>query len=124
MAECETRPLNTCEWPTYRSRAEKLTAKPDADCCSPVRHERACTKLSDVSACGTDWDFSRREDFWFIVALRSEDEADIRAGEAAGRRRGQGHPARNTPAVLGRGEDPHRAGGPAGRGEHRRAVPA
>jgi hypothetical protein len=58
-------------------------------------------EVSGVSACETDLGFSRREDFWFIVAIRSEDEADIRAGEAAGRRRGQGHPARDTPAVLG-----------------------
>ena len=32
-------------------------------------------RVSAVSACETDWGFSRREDFWFIVAIRSEDEA-------------------------------------------------
>jgi hypothetical protein len=40
--------------------------------------------------------FSRREDFWIIVAARSEDETEIRAGEAAGGRRDQGHSARDT----------------------------
>src|SRR5215217_5381688 len=48
--------------------------------------------------------FARTEDFWFIVAVRSEDEADIRAGEAAGGSGREGHPACNAPAVLGRGE--------------------
>ena len=37
-----------------------------------------------VSACETDWRVSRREDFWFIVAIRSEDEAEIRTGQSAG----------------------------------------
>src|ERR1700730_5759196 len=32
------------------------------------------------------------------------------------------HPAGDTPAILGRREDPHRPGGPPRRGEHRRAV--
>jgi hypothetical protein len=36
--------------------------------------------LFAVSALETNWGTSRREDFWFIVAIRSEDEAEIRAG--------------------------------------------
>ena len=47
-----------------------------------------------------------------------------RGCEGACRAGGQGHPPRDAQALLGRGEDPHRAGGPARRGEHRRAVPA
>jgi len=34
----------------------------------------------------------RTEDFWFIVATRSEDEAEIRAGESAGGRGREGYP--------------------------------
>src|ERR1700735_5876140 len=34
-------------------------------------------------------EFSSREDFWIIVAARSEDETEIRAGKAAGGRRDQ-----------------------------------
>jgi formamidopyrimidine-DNA glycosylase len=41
--------------------------------------------LFAVSAFETDWGTSRREDFWFIVAVRSEDEAEIRTGQSAGR---------------------------------------
>jgi len=33
----------------------------------------------------THFGSSRREDFWFIVAARSEDEAETRAGQSAGR---------------------------------------
>ena len=36
-----------------------------------------------------------REDFWIIVAARSEDETEIRAGKAAGGRCDQGHSARD-----------------------------
>ena len=36
--------------------------------------------VSGVSAYETDWVSSRREDVWFIVALRHEDETDVRAG--------------------------------------------
>jgi transposase InsO family protein len=39
--------------------------------------------LCAVSACETDRGYSGREDFWFIVTVRSEDEAEIRAGETA-----------------------------------------
>jgi putative transposase len=63
------------------------------------------------------------EDFWFIVAVRSEDEAEIRAGQSASRTSIEGHSAPNTPALFGRRKDPYRAGGVAGRGEHLRAVP-
>ena len=35
----------------------------------------------------------------------------------------EGHPSGDAAALLGRGQDPHRAGGPARRGQHRRAVP-
>src|SRR4051812_36966444 len=67
-----------------------------------------------VSARETVRGYSGREDFWFIVAIRSEDEAEIRAGETAGGSGREGPPACNAPAILGRGEDPHRARGPAG----------
>jgi len=42
---------------------------------------------------------------------RSEDETEIRAGEAAGGRRDQRHPPRDAAALFGGGQDPHRAGG-------------
>jgi hypothetical protein len=42
--------------------------------------------LSGVSTIETDQRFSGREDFWIIVAARSEDETEIRAGKAGGRR--------------------------------------
>jgi transposase len=47
----------------------------------------------------------RREDFWFIVATRSEDEAEIRTGQSAGRTSAKGHSASDTPAVFGGRED-------------------
>src|SRR5271170_3246057 len=43
--------------------------------------------------------FSGREDFWIIVAARSEDETESRARKAAGGRRDQGHSARD-PSTL------------------------
>ena len=43
---------------------------------------------------------SGREDFWIIVAARSEDETEIRAEKAAGGRRDQGHSARNPSTAL------------------------
>src|SRR5205085_1208317 len=69
--------------------------------------------LSGISARETNRGFARTEDFWFIVAARSEDEAEIRAGQGAGRSRCQRHPARHAAPLLGRGQDPHRARGPA-----------
>src|SRR4051794_11928432 len=75
---------------------------------------RARLVLYAVSARETVRGYSGREDFWFIVAIRSEDEAEIRAGETAGGSGREGPPACDAPAVLGRGEDPHRARGPAG----------
>jgi propane monooxygenase large subunit len=56
--------------------------------------------------------------------FRSADETEIRAGESTGRAGREGHPPSDAAAVLGRREDPHRAGRRARRGEHRRAVPA
>ena len=53
-----------------------------------------------VRARETDRGYSGREDFWFIVAVRSEDEAEIRAGETAGGRGREGPPACDAPAVL------------------------
>ena len=44
--------------------------------------------------------FHVREDFWIIVAARSEDETEIRAGKTAGGRRDQGHSARNTSTLF------------------------
>jgi hypothetical protein len=46
--------------------------------------------LPGVSTIEMDQRFSGREDFWIIVAARSEDDTEIRAGEAAGGRRDQG----------------------------------
>jgi len=48
-------------------------------------------QLSGVSSIETDLRFSGREDFWVIIAARSEDETEIRAGKAAGGRRDRGH---------------------------------
>jgi len=39
---------------------------------------------------------SRRQDYWFIVAARSEGEAEIRAGKSTGRASAEGHPASDT----------------------------
>ena len=58
--------------------------------------------VSAVSTPETERGSSQTEDGWFIVALRHEDETDVRAGTEAGRSRDQGHPPRDTPAVLGR----------------------
>jgi hypothetical protein len=60
---------------------------------------RTLPTMSGVSAIETDLRFSGREDFWIIVAARSEDETEIRAGKAAGGRRDQGHSARD-PSTL------------------------
>src|ERR1700730_9603591 len=65
--------------------------------------------------------FSRREDFWIIVAARSEDETEIRAGETTGGRCNQG-PTGDASTLFGRGEDPRRAGRAPRRGEHCRTV--
>jgi hypothetical protein len=45
------------------------------------------TKCRNVSTIETDQRFSRRDDLWIIVVVRSEDETEIWAGEAAGGRR-------------------------------------
>ncbi len=39
--------------------------------------------MSGVSTIEPDLRFSGRQDFWIIVAARSEDETEIRAGKAA-----------------------------------------
>jgi hypothetical protein len=57
--------------------------------------------LSAVSAFETDLRFAGREDFWIIVAARSEDETEIRAGEAAGGRHHQGHSTRDASTFFG-----------------------
>src|ERR1700735_1626472 len=80
-------------------------------------------RLSGVSTIETDLRFSGREEFWIIVAARSEDETEIRAGKAAGGRRDQGHSARNPATLFSWREDPHRTGRAARGGEHRRALP-
>src|SRR4051812_48686320 len=80
----------------------------------PSRSRARAIPVYAVSARETDRGYSGWEDFWFIVAIRSEDEAEIRAGETAGGSGREGPPACDAPAVLGRGEDPHRARGPAG----------
>src|SRR5271166_6575618 len=80
-------------------------------------------ELFPVSTPETNRGTSRGEDFWFIVAARSEDEAEIRAGQSAGRTSAEGHSASDPPALFGGRKDPHRAGGTARRGEHLRALP-
>src|ERR1700730_4592710 len=55
---------------------------------------------------------------------RSEDETEIRAGEGIGRKGREGHPPRDAATFFSRGQDPHRAGGPAWRGQHRGALPS
>src|SRR5215211_5053478 len=57
--------------------------------------------LFAVRAHETKLGSSRREDFWFIVAARSEDETEIRAGQSSGRTSSEEHSASDTPAVLG-----------------------
>jgi len=57
--------------------------------------------MSAVSACETDRGFSGTEEFWIIVAIRSEDETETRAGESAGRADRQRHPARDAPTFFG-----------------------
>jgi hypothetical protein len=58
-------------------------------------------EVSAVSACETDRGFSGTEEFWIIVAIRSEDETETRAGESAGRADRQRHPARDAPTFFG-----------------------
>jgi hypothetical protein len=58
-------------------------------------------RVFGVSACETILKISGREDFWIIVAARSGDETEIRAGEATGGRRDQGHPARDASSFFG-----------------------
>ncbi|MBN8520840.1 MAG: hypothetical protein J0L77_02940 [Alphaproteobacteria bacterium] len=48
----------------------------------------------------TNFGLSRREEFWFIEATRSEDEtepkdraSELRAGQSTGRTSAEGHPA-------------------------------
>src|SRR5271163_4306573 len=81
------------------------------------------SQMSAVSAIETLRGFSRREDFWIIVAARSEDETEIRAGEAAGGRRDQRHSTRDASAFFSGREDQHRIGRAPWRGEHSRALP-
>jgi hypothetical protein len=50
-------------------------------------------------------------------------ETEIRAGEGTGGKDREGHPPHDAAEILGRRQDPYRAGGPARRGEHRRALP-
>src|SRR5271170_450825 len=78
--------------------------------------------MSGVSSLETDLRFSGREDFWIIVAARSEDETEIRAGETTGGRCNQGHPTGDASTLFGRGKDPRGAGRAARRGEHCRTV--
>jgi hypothetical protein len=40
------------------------------------------------------------EDFWFIVAVRSEDEAEILVGQSAGRTSIEGHSAPNNAGII------------------------
>jgi hypothetical protein len=56
-------------------------------------------RLSDVSL-RDSVRFSSREDFWIIVAARSEDETEIRAGKATGGRDNQGHPTRDASTLF------------------------
>jgi putative transposase len=63
--------------------------------------ENTRLRMSAVSACGTDRGYSGTEDFWIIVAIRSEDETETRAGQSAGRADRPGHPARDAPAFFG-----------------------
>jgi hypothetical protein len=57
--------------------------------------------LLPVSIHETDLRPSRREEFWFIVAARSEDETEVRAGQSAGRASAEGYPASDASAVFG-----------------------
>ena len=57
-------------------------------------------RVFPVSIRETDLGTSRREDFWFIVAARSEDETEIRAGQSTGRTRTERHTASDTSAIF------------------------
>ena len=57
--------------------------------------------LQRVSGVSTiEMDVIQEEDFWIIVAARSEEETEIRARKAAGGRRDQGHSARDTSTLF------------------------
>src|SRR5215216_6906436 len=71
-------------------------------CESRLHRTSACyMNVFAVRAHETKLGSSRREDFWFIVAARSEDETEIRAGQSSGRTSSEEHSASDTPAVLG-----------------------
>src|SRR5450755_904836 len=59
--------------------AKFSSSKTTLRCAKP---SQSCSKLQvfPVSTLETNCGSSRREDFWFIVAARSEDETEIRAG--------------------------------------------
>ena len=89
-----------------------------------VDHGQIFSGVSSVSAYETDWGGLKKGGFLAQRSLsRSEDKTEIRAGEGTGGKSRERHPAGDTPAILGRREDPHCPGGPARRGEHRRAAP-
>ena len=60
--------------------------------------------MSATSAFETAHRFSGREDFWIIVATRSEDETEVQAGEAADGRCNQGHSAGDASTLFSRGK--------------------
>ena len=55
---------------------------------------------------------------------RSADETEIRAGEGTGGTGIERYPSGDAAAFFGGGQDPHRAGWTARRGQHRRALSA
>jgi transposase len=62
----------------------------------------------------------RREDFWFIVAQSKEAKMRQKTGPQTSLpiEDDQGHPPRHAQASFGRGQNPHRAGRPAWRGQY------
>ena len=67
---------------------------------------RISPRVFPVSTHETVCGSSRREDFCFIVAVRSEDETEIRAGQSTGGTGDEGYPASDAPALSANASNP------------------
>jgi putative transposase len=119
----------TGEWPAKRykeSMADGIHHKwpPKAGLLGPATsHARQATLLSAVSTHGTDLGLRIKECFGLVSGRRNQDDRQILEHEKACRAGGEGHSPGDSPALFSRRQDPDRAGRPAWRRQHCRAVP-